>query len=86
MGNLNLVVNNTASSDIWTLVLDAHLILLRHVFYASPFICLLKAFVTFHQAIVNEDASGDVIAMRIQIQQLKVPFLITEFSPFILRC
>jgi len=26
----------------------------------------------FLQAIVNEDASGDVIAMRIQIQQLKV--------------
>lgn len=61
--------------------MDAHLILLRHAFYASPFICLLKAFVTFLQAVVNEDASGDVIAMRIQIQQLKVPFLLQNFPP-----
>jgi hypothetical protein len=43
------------------------------------YFCLLKAFCyIFYQAIVNEDTSGDVIAMRMQIQQLKVLCLIAE--------
>lgn len=47
--------------------LNFEVILSMIFFSAHQIIC------AFTQAIVNEDASGDVIAMRLQIQQLKVP-------------